>query len=127
MGKSWLYWLLSGFSVFACIASTQAKDIFTEQEIALYQEHCAVCHEESDEQLGPSHANVFGSPAGSVKNFPYSEEILQSGLIWNRETLLLFLKDPESSCQEIQWASWVDSLEERNLIVNYLMKLKNNQ
>ena len=125
MGKSWL---LSGFSVFACIASTQAKDIFTEQEIALYQEHCAVCHEESDEQLGPSHANVFGSPAGSVKNFPYSEEILQSGLIWNRETLLLFLKDPESLVPGNSMGFMgLDSLEERNLIVNYLMKLKNNQ
>ena len=125
MGRSWFYGLSGIFAVFAYISATQADDIFTEQEVALYQEHCAVCHEVSDESLGPSHSNVFGSLAGSDKNFPYSEQILESGLIWDRETLLVFLKDPQALVPGNSMGFMgLDSLEERELIVSYLIKLK---
>ena len=126
MSGNWFYSLLGGFAVFSYVSSTQASDMFTEKEVALYQEHCAVCHDDvSDEPLGPSHSNVFGSLAGSDKNFPYSEAILKSGLIWDRETLLVFLKDPQALLPGNSMGFMgIDSVEERELIVSYLMKLK---
>lgn len=59
---------------------------------------CAVCHKTKPGEtgIGPTLANVFGSKAGHVNGFKYSEAMLESGLTWNQGTLDRFLADPKA-------------------------------
>lgn len=58
---------------------------------------CAVCHKTKPGEtgIGPTLANAFGSKAGHVNGFKYSEAMLESGLTWNQATLDRFLADPK--------------------------------
>ena len=59
---------------------------------------CSICHtldKEGQFRAGPSLYGVFGRTAGTLKEYPYSEALLSSSLIWTEETISeLFTKGP---------------------------------
>ncbi|MGI9391446.1 MAG: c-type cytochrome [Boseongicola sp.] len=58
---------------------------------------CSACHslEAKGTKVGPTLAGIFGRKAGSVEGYKmYSEAMVNSGVVWNEETLGAFLKDP---------------------------------
>lgn len=60
---------------------------------------CVTCHSltEGKNGLGPSLHMVYGRKAGGVPGFKYSKGIkaaAEKGLIWNREHLMDYLKNP---------------------------------
>ena len=60
---------------------------------------CAACHklEEGKNAVGPSLHGVFGKPAAMAPKFKYSKgmrEAAEKGLVWTRENLMEYLKDP---------------------------------
>ena len=57
-------------------------------------ERCAACHSLDRDRVGPRHCGIFGRRAGSVPGFAYSEAMRASGIVWNRQTLDVFLADP---------------------------------
>lgn len=57
-------------------------------------ERCAACHSLTRDRAGPRHCGLFGRRAGSVADYPYSEAMRRSGLVWNDATLDRFLADP---------------------------------
>lgn len=59
---------------------------------------CYTCHslESGVTKVGPTLAGLFGRKAGSVEGFnQYSEAMVNSGVVWNEETLNKFLSDPQ--------------------------------
>lgn len=60
---------------------------------------CASCHsvEPNVHRTGPSLAGIWGRKAGTVDGFNrYSEALKQSQVVWDRDTLDAWLRDPQS-------------------------------
>ncbi len=57
-------------------------------------ERCAACHSLDRDRVGPRHCGIFGRRAGSVPGFAYSGAMRASGIVWNRQTLDVFIADP---------------------------------
>jgi cytochrome c len=57
-------------------------------------ERCAACHSLEVDRVGPRHCGLFGRRAGSVPGFAYSDAMRNSGIVWNRQTLDVFLANP---------------------------------
>jgi cytochrome c len=57
---------------------------------------CMACHSIEHDLVGPHHAGLFGRKAGSVPDFPYSQAMRNSGIVWNEATLDVFLKNPQA-------------------------------
>jgi len=51
----------------------------------IFSDHCAVCH--AQKKFGPSLQGVVGRKAGSLANFPYSDALKNSGLVWSEDNL----------------------------------------
>src|SRR5215212_9792706 len=61
-------------------------------------EPCAACHsiKPGENLTGPSLARIWGQKAGTAKGFPrYSDALKNSGVVWDENTLELWLIDPQ--------------------------------
>jgi cytochrome c len=61
---------------------------------------CKICHsldKGSPNRVGPNLYGVFGSKAGTVSGFAYSDAMKNSGIVWDDDTLAKFLRDPQGS------------------------------
>jgi len=63
---------------------------------------CKACHAVGDKaknKVGPHLNDVFGRAAGSIDGYKYSKAMIKAGgegLVWNDETLTLYLKKPKA-------------------------------
>ena len=96
---------------------------------------CGGCHslEPNVTKVGPSLAGIFGQRAGTVEGFDrYSEAMIDSGVIWNEESLDAFLKAPKKFIpgNSMLMASYYDfevgSAQHRADVIAYL-KTHSNQ
>ena len=55
---------------------------------------CLACHALAYDRTGPRHCGLFGRRAGSVKDFPYSDAMKRSKIVWSEKTLDRFLANP---------------------------------
>lgn len=55
---------------------------------------CVACHALAYDRTGPRHCGLFGRRAGSVKDFPYSDAMRRSKIVWSKKTLDRFLANP---------------------------------
>lgn len=76
---------------------------------ALFASRCASCH-----SVGPMAASGFGPQlnglaarhAGSLKDFDYSKEMKQSGLVWDDKTLAAFIANPGKTVPGTKMRFW---------------------
>ena len=57
---------------------------------------CAGCHKIDEGKkggMGPNLWGIYGSPAGQVEKYRYSEWLKESGIVWTRESLHAWLSD----------------------------------
>lgn len=60
---------------------------------------CRACHaigEGAKNLVGPQLNGVIGRKSGSVEGFPYSEANKNSGVTWDKDTFLKYIKDPKA-------------------------------
>lgn len=93
---------VSAFALTALLPTSSADPALRGQDAAsvlrgqvVYQTQCADCHNPNDHRTGPRHWGVLGRKAGSEPGYVYSNALKRSTVIWSRETLLLWLTDPE--------------------------------
>ena len=57
---------------------------------------CQACHLVAEERnrVGPHLVGIFGRQAGAVEDFPYSTALLESGIVWDDETMAAYVRDP---------------------------------
>lgn len=58
---------------------------------------CRACHNADDakNKVGPSLLGLFGRHAGSVEDFNYSSAMKNADIVWEKETLEKYIKDPK--------------------------------
>jgi cytochrome c len=59
---------------------------------------CGGCHQVGESArpgFGPQLNGIIGRPAGTSANYVYSDAMKNSGVTWDRETLIAYLKDPK--------------------------------
>ena len=61
-------------------------------------EACIACHslKAGEHGVGPSLHAVLGSTAGTAEGFRFSGPMKRSGIVWSRQTLTDFLRDPQA-------------------------------
>ena len=60
---------------------------------------CKACHqigETAKNNVGPQLNGIIGRKSGSAEGFPYSEANKNSGVTWDKETFLKYIKDPKA-------------------------------
>ncbi|MGA0098177.1 MAG: c-type cytochrome [Steroidobacteraceae bacterium] len=64
----------------------------------LFRLACQACHAlgpETPYRIGPPLTNIADKPAGTATDYPYSVALRQSGLVWNRPTLVAWITGAE--------------------------------
>ncbi|MBV8889442.1 MAG: cytochrome c family protein [Alphaproteobacteria bacterium] len=59
---------------------------------------CRMCHSldfGAGTRVGPSLHGVFGRKAGTFDDFPFSETMKNSGVVWSEDTLGRYIRDPK--------------------------------
>lgn len=69
----------------------------------LAENNCGVCHDLTaarENRKGPYLWEIYGRPAGSVEDFPYSADFMKRAMddpfVWDDEHLELFITDPKN-------------------------------
>ena len=99
-------------NVFASEASERGK--------LIYQGQCAACHSIDYNGVGPAHKGVFGRKAGGAENYPYSEALKRSAVVWNEKTLDKWLTDPEKFIPGQKMGIQVGNENQRADLIAYL-------
>jgi cytochrome c len=62
-----------------------------------YESRCRTCHggtAPADSPIGPSLAGIVGRRAGTQASGVHSRALIDSGIVWDRDSLRRFLSDP---------------------------------
>ncbi len=88
----------------------------------LYQTRCAACHSIDYNGVGPAHKGVFGSTAGKVAGYTYSDALKASKVVWTEKTLSQWLADPQKFIPGQKMGLSVPEAKERDDILAFLKK-----
>ena len=88
----------------------------------LYESRCIGCHSLDANHIGPKHRGVYGRKAGSVPEFTYSPALKSSSLVWNDQTLMRWLTNPQEAIPGQRMNFRVSQAQDRADIIAYLRK-----
>ncbi|MGJ0395463.1 MAG: cytochrome P460 family protein [Methylocystis sp.] len=96
---------------------------------AAFEENCGGCHSAvtGEGGTGPSLFGVFGRKAGSLAGYQYSAAMMNSNVVWSRETLEKHLADTRNFIPGNRMAKFFPGLDDataRSDIISYLETLK---
>jgi cytochrome c2 len=87
---------------------------------------CKACHsvEKGDHGIGPSLAGIYGTKAGDIPGFEYSDAMKNSGLTWNAANLDKYLENPQKIVPgtKMSFAGLKDAAK-RKAVIDYLKTL----
>src|SRR5262245_60549524 len=86
----------------------------------LYESRCGGCHSLDANRVGPAHRGVYGRTAGTAPNFNYSTAVRDSGVVWEEQTLDVWLTNPQALIPGQRMNFRVATAEDRADIIAYL-------
>jgi cytochrome c len=89
---------------------------------------CSACHTvtpDGEYRAGPTLYGLFGRQAAAIADYPYSDALRRSGLVWNEDTVDdLFELGPESFIPGTKMPlQSMPSAEDRALLIDYLKEI----
>ncbi len=110
----------------AASASAAATTAAADAKPAAFAQ-CAACHavEPGKHGVGPSLAGVFGTKAGDIPGYTFSEAMKNSGLTWDEATLDEYLAAPMKKVPGTKMTyAGMSNPAQRQEIIAYLKTLK---
>lgn len=110
----------------AASASAAATTAAADAKPAAFAQ-CAACHavEPGKHGVGPSLAGVFGTKAGDIPGYTFSEAMKNSGLTWDEATLDEYLTAPMKKIPGTKMTyAGMSNPAQRQEIIAYLKTLK---
>jgi cytochrome c len=111
--------LASAVALFAMAAASGARGDSLAGRAA-FEKRCTGCHALDHEKVGPRLAGIVGRKAGAISNFPYSDALKNSAVIWNEAVLDKWLTDPETVVPDVDMTFRLDNPAERAAIIAFL-------
>jgi cytochrome c2 len=93
----------------------------------VYELRCRTCHggaAPADSPIGPSLAGIAGTKAGSQASGVHSRVLIDSGMVWNRDSLRRFLADPRRAIPGTIMPVGVADPVELESLLDYLETLR---
>jgi cytochrome c2 len=93
----------------------------------VYELRCRTCHggaAPADSPIGPSLAGIVGTKAGSQASGMHSRVLIDSGMVWNRDSLRRFLADPRRAIPGTIMPVGVADPVELESLLDYLETLR---
>lgn len=91
---------------------------------AVFSKTCAGCHRigpGAQAGFAPQLNSIFGRHAGSTTDYQYSDEMKASGIVWNRENLNAFIKEPSDVVPGTKMHFWgISDARQREDVLAYL-------
>src|SRR5262245_50509327 len=95
--KNWTVLAAVGAAALAMPAVAQEGDASRGQR--LFNQQCRSCHtleQGGASPTGPNLYGLFGSKAGTIKGYQFSESMIRSGIMWDDKTVSEYLRDPKA-------------------------------
>ncbi|MBI2769787.1 MAG: c-type cytochrome [Burkholderiales bacterium] len=93
----------------------------------LYAARCAACHSFEYNGVGPTHKELLGRRAGTVKGYTYSSALKNSAVVWNEDSLSRWLTEPEKFIPGQKMFISIPDAQERADIVAWLLQAGRKQ
>ncbi len=89
----WTQTAIIGVIAAVAAGSAQAADLDAGKKIF---RQCMACHsfQEGKNGVGPSLYGLVGRPSATVEGFRYSEAMKNANLVWSKDNLERYLRDP---------------------------------
>jgi cytochrome c2 len=114
-------------SLVIAVSATAAVAAHAKLGQPAFRAQCGVCHlagpGDGEGGQGPNLKGVVGRRAGALPGFPYTPALKRSGLIWTKENLDLFLRDPSKLVPGTAMPISVPDRKTRQDLIAYLATL----
>lgn len=117
---------LVGTILSAGLAPATAGDPKVVAGKAFFAEKCQTCHNPQADRktYGPPLSGVIGRTAGSTENYPYSEALKNSGIVWTEASLKAWMADNDGILPGTRMRHvGVTEAAEQDMIIAYLKSL----
>jgi cytochrome c len=84
-----------GFLLSLGTAEAQSGDAARGERVFAQCKACHTVDKGGRNGIGPNLFGVFGSKAGAIAGFDFSDEMKASGIVWDDRTMAEYLKDPK--------------------------------
>jgi cytochrome c len=114
------------FALGGVVAATSA-DQSVETGRQLYDRHCRTCHGgtgRADAPIGPSLSGIVGKKAGTTAAGIHSRAAIDSGIVWDRESLRRFVSAPQREIPGSIMPVTVADPAELERLLDYLESLR---
>jgi cytochrome c len=112
--------LASGATLLAVFAAVNGVKGDAIAGRSAFEKRCTGCHALDHNKTGPRLAGVVGRKAGTVPDFPYSDAVKKSAVVWNEAVLDKWLTDPETVIPDTDMVLRLDNPVERAAIIGFL-------
>jgi cytochrome c len=112
--------LAVALALMAVLAEPAFADGNADHGRELYESRCTGCHSLDANRIGPKHRGVYGRKAGSVPEFTYSPAVKASSVVWNDQTLMRWLTNPQEVIPGQRMNFRVSQAQDRADIIAYL-------
>lgn len=94
----------------------------------VFERRCRACHGDTaaraDFPIGPSLTGIIGTQAGTEDKGVHSRAVIDSRIVWNRESLRRFLSNPERAIPGTLMPVGVADPAELESLLDYLESLR---
>ena len=119
-----LFWLALAFA--SWIGAAYA-DVTQAPGAQIYERRCRTCHGGAalaDLPIGPDLRGIIGRKAGTGKSGVYSRELIDSGVVWDRDSLRRFLTSPSATVSDSHASFGKSHADEVESLLDYLESLR---